>query len=468
MPAARVVIALKLSALVALVTAAVLWPAPAGGPGGGVAHAQWHTLARTFLNPTPAADDNFGRSVAALGGNVLVGAPNDDTGASSAGAAYLFDGASGAFLRTFLNPTPAVEDYFGASVAAVGDNVLVGAHLDDTGATNAGAAYLFDATTGVLLQTFLNPMPATSDAFGSSVAAVGGNVLVGAPFDHTGALRAGAAYLFDATSGVLLQTFLNPTPAVSDLFGVSVAPLGGNVLVGAHNDNTGATNAGAAYLFDASTSALLRTFLNPNPADDDDFGVSVAGLGGNVLVGAYLDDAGATDAGAAYLFDAASGGLLDTFLNPTPATGDWFGISVAALGSNVLVGAPGNLASGEAGTAYLFDAANAALLETFLNPTAAAGDQFGWSVAAVGGNVLVGAYLDDAGATDAGAAYLFEAPAVGGVAELPAAAQTPRLDGGSGSSGPGAGVLAGLAAAGAAAIVLGGAAWWTRRRDRES
>jgi hypothetical protein len=36
-----------------------------------------------------------------------------------------------------------------------------------------GAAYLFDATTGNLLQSFTNPTPAFYDSFGSSVALSG-------------------------------------------------------------------------------------------------------------------------------------------------------------------------------------------------------------------------------------------------------------------------------------------------------
>ena len=47
------------------------------------------------------------------------------------------------------------------------------------------------------------------------------------------------------------------------------------------------------------------------------------------------------------------------------------------------------------------------LLHTFLNPTPAAGDQFGWSVAISGDKVLIGAQFDDAGARESGAAYLF-------------------------------------------------------------
>ncbi len=216
--------------------------------------------------------------MAGVGANVLVGTPQD-TGATNAGAAYLFDASTGALLRTFLNPSPAAGDEFGWSVAALGGNALVGAFGDDTGATDAGAAYLFDANTGTLLHTFLNPTPVAGDWFGYSVAGVGSNVLVGAPFDDTGATNTGAAYLFDASSGALLQTFLNPTPAAFDHFGVSVAGLGGNVLVGAWSDDTGAENAGAAYLF-GQQAPPIPNFRLPWRFDQEGIGwrLGTAGL----------------------------------------------------------------------------------------------------------------------------------------------------------------------------------------------
>ena len=132
----------------------------------------------TIPNPTPEVGDGFG-CVAAVGDNILVGAPNDDTAAEDAGAAYLFDGTTGGLLRTFANPTPEELDRFGR-VAALGNNVLVSATRDDTAGNDAGAVYLFDSTTGDLLQTFVNPTPAAIDGFGVSIAALGNNVIVGA------------------------------------------------------------------------------------------------------------------------------------------------------------------------------------------------------------------------------------------------------------------------------------------------
>ena len=85
--------------------------------------------------------------MAALGTDrVVIGEAGDNTGAIDAGTAHLF-GTNGALLTTFTNPTPAASDYFGCAVAALGtDRVLIGAYGDNTGATDAGAAYLFSAS----------------------------------------------------------------------------------------------------------------------------------------------------------------------------------------------------------------------------------------------------------------------------------------------------------------------------------
>jgi hypothetical protein len=360
----------------------------------------------TFGNPTPDQFDNFGASVAGVGTDrLLVGAYLDDASATSAGAAYLFS-ASGALLTIFTNPTPAVGERFGISVAALGtDRVLIGAESGDGGAPDAGAAYLFNVG-GALLTTFNNPTPQAADKFGNRVAALGTDrVLIGAYQDDAGAFDAGAAYLF-RTNGALLMTFTNPTPAFFDGFGSSVAAVGTDrVLIGAWKDGTGATNAGAAYLF-STNGALLTTFTNPAPASNEHFGIAVAAMGNDrVLIGAFGD---ANNTGAAHLF-STSGALLATFTNPTPASGDLFGYSVAALGTDrVLIGAEGDDTGGvDAGAAYLFST-NGTLLTTFTSPMPASDDFFGVAVAAVGTDgALIGAFSARASVDNAGAAYLF-------------------------------------------------------------
>lgn len=375
------------------------------------AGAQCGTPAWTFNDPTPGIYQDFGGSVAISGNCVLVGATGDTYGMGG-GRAYLFDAATASQIRAFDNPTPASNDRFGSSVAISGNYVLVGAYTNDAGASQAGSTYLLDAATGSLLWTFNNPTPEDYEAFGFSVAISGNNIVVGAPHDNGGAADAGAVYLYDAGTGSLLLMIEDPTPVSYELFGYSVAIQGNNVLVGARYDYTGGLGAGAAYLYDAATGALLRTFNNPSPANNDYFGESVAISANRVLIGASGDNAGAGNAGAAHLFDGASGALLRTFNNPTPASNDYFGASVAISGNNVLVGAfSDDTGEVNAGSAYLFDAATGSLRQTFNNPSPELNDRFGDAVAISGDGVLVGVRSDNpAGADGAGTAYLYTCP----------------------------------------------------------
>ncbi len=367
----------------------------------------WFPL--TITDPSRTEGDQFGYSVAAMGTDrVLIGAWRDHTGASDAGAAYLFS-SSGVLLTTFTNPTPASNEHFGSSVASVGtDRVLIGASDDRSGAVYvAGAAYLF-STNGVLLTTFANPTPEWGDLFGCSVAAVGTDrVLIGAYQDNTGAPDAGAAYLF-STNGALLTAFTNPTPVGTDYFGWSLAAVGTDkVLIGASGNDIGANNAGAAYLF-TTNGALLTTFTNPAPTIAGYFGHPVAAVGTDrVLIGANGNLVGGVSAGAAYLF-STNGALLTTFTNPTPQD-EKFGYALAAVGTDrVLIGASTHRTSGTAtGAAYLFST-NGTLLATFTNPTPELDDSFGLRVAAVGtSHIVITAPDDDTAGTNAGAVYLF-------------------------------------------------------------
>jgi len=129
-----------------------------------------YELVRTIRNPTPESWDRFGSRMATVGNLLLIAASADNTGGDNSGAAYLYDPSTGELLHTFVNPTPQAGDAFGLHVAATADKILISARGDDTGATDSGAAYLFDAATGQLLQTFLNPTPDAGDLFGRSVA----------------------------------------------------------------------------------------------------------------------------------------------------------------------------------------------------------------------------------------------------------------------------------------------------------
>ena len=133
--------------------------------------------------------------------------------------------------------------------------------------------------------------------FGFSVAVDGAYAVVGARYDGTGAESAGAVKVFSSTNGVLLFRVPNPSPAIDDEFGYSVAISGNYMVAGAPNDSTGANQAGSAYVFDLSSATPtvpVVTLNNPQPGTKDYFGISVA-ISGTLVVGGGFSGRHASD-----------------------------------------------------------------------------------------------------------------------------------------------------------------------------
>lgn len=305
-------------------------------------------------NPAPEFLDGFGGSVAGVGSNrFVVGCPRD---LIDSGSAYLYD-FNGGLLATINNPDPGY-DYFGSAVAGVStDRFIVCARLDDVVtadgiATNAGSAYLYDIN-GNFLMAITNPTPEYFDFFGSSVAGVGNDrFVVGAQRQVVdGMLGVGCAYLYNK-NGLLLATITNPSPDIEHVFGASAAGVGSNLFV------VGAPGAGRVHIFNYD-GQLLRILSDPTPIDvpiTDSFGASVCGLSSNLLlVGATESHLEPDNTGTVYLF-SLEGRLLSTIPNPTRVGWEAFGSVVAALDSNrFVVGSPyDNHGTNSAGAAYIF------------------------------------------------------------------------------------------------------------------
>src|SRR5262249_11446880 len=139
-------------------------------------------------NPAEA-EDLFGAAVA-LGSWLVVGAPLASDGVGAVGTVWVFDRATGALVRQLRNPRGRTNDSFGAAVALLGDQLVVGAPRADDTVADAGIVYLFDGATGQLLQTFRDPPQGAFDQFGFTVATGPRALLVGSP----GPSR---VYLFD-------------------------------------------------------------------------------------------------------------------------------------------------------------------------------------------------------------------------------------------------------------------------------
>ena len=394
-----------------------------------------YLLQRSILDPgtSPQISASHGFSVAVDGGRAVVGAPTDDLGGTDSGVVKVYDTATGALLHLLLNPSPNASDQFGWSVSISGSRAVVGARFDDTIAANAGIAYIYElagATPTVPLIILTNPSPASGDQFGYAVSISGTRVVVGTPFDDTGTNDAGAAYVFDLASptpNLPVATLTNPVPTFTGGFGLSVSLSGTTVVIGANGDDTGADNAGSACVYDLNSPTPdmpVYTLNNPSPEQNDQFGLSVAVSGTRVIVGAWLDDTGTTNSGSAYVYDLTSPTPTVpalTLNNPAPAVSDDFGRSVAISGTRIVVGAPlDNAVGSDTGTAYIYDLSSptpTVPLLTLTNSTPAALDYFGFSVTIAGNWVVIGAYGDDAGAVNAGRAYIYNLTLLGGLEE---------------------------------------------------
>ena len=364
------------------------------------------SLLHELQKPIPLMGEHFGTSVAGIGMKVLVGAPAAQAAGVDVGTAYLFDARTGRLLLTFQKPAPSGGEQFGLTVAAAGDDVLIGAPTDDQG----GRVYLFDGNTGTLLRTFADPAAQTDDQFGAAIAWADGKVLIGAPGDQTGGLvDAGAAYLFDTTTGDRLQTLrAQPQSSRGTQFGSAVATTGSRLLIGAPRDDFGPRDGGAAYLFDAA-GTFLQIFLHPDARAGDRFGSALAIAGNSFVMGAPLrNTAGSSNSGEVFVFDEQDGTIIRNLPRPATARGEGFGSHIAMLGGDVLVGAPNDdLSAVNGGTAFLYDTATGGNRWTFESPRSGRADRFGTSIASTGALIIVGAPKDDQSAQDAGTAFVF-------------------------------------------------------------
>jgi len=235
-------------------------------------------------------------------------------------------------------------------------------------------------------------------AFGTSVAAAGATLVVGAPM-----LGGGVAYVYTREAGAWRETaeLRGPDTQPGDFFGGAVAVTGTTIVVGADDHD----NTGAAYVFTKDSSGWYQTaeLAGAGGRPGSGFGYSVAIGAGTIVVGAPMPVLGI---GTAYVFTQDRRGwcqVAELRAQDAPVDG-FFGFSVTASGPVAVVGDPGDLRG--AGRAYVFSAASGRWGQTaeLAGRDTQAGDNFGFSVAESAGQVLVGAPWHRAGA-----AYAFSA-----------------------------------------------------------
>jgi len=311
-----------------------------------------HKLVASDASP----GDFFGWDVAISGVTIVTGADSDDEYGENSGSAYLFDAVSGAEIRKLYASDAWPEAYFGWSVDISGDFVLVGSpYADFASYDQLGAAYIFDASSGQQLHKLVPNDPHDEKRFGFSVAIDGNFAVIGAFCDDQGGYQAGAAYVFDVTTGSLLRKLIASDADEDDWFGHSVSISGTTIAIGApYNDDMGFMT-GSAYLFDATTGNQLHKLLADDAASGEGIGYSVAVYGSLLVAGAHQDDDGGESSGSAFVFDVSSGNQLDKIIADDDQAFDFFGNRVALYNDVIAVGAYGDDDLGPySGSAYVF------------------------------------------------------------------------------------------------------------------
>lgn len=393
-----------------------------------------------------APDDFFGFSVAVAGDIVVVGAKEDDVGANEdQGSAYVFVRPAGGWgtgtqAAKLVASDGAAGDQFGISVAVSGNDVFVGSWNDDnSGLGGPGSVYVFTKPaggwSGTLTQTARLEASdrQAGDLLGAAVAASGGVLVAGAPFDDDPLNAQGSVYVFvrppggwqNATEAAKLKA---SDAAATDRFGSAVAVEGNTIVIGAYLDDVGgAGDQGSVYVFESAgwLGPMTETakLTNSDGLGGDAFGYSVAVDGGTVVSGAILHGTQGLARGAAYVFERPASGWATTsaftarLVPAGTTTTDRVGEAVAIADDVIVIGA--RFASGannsEQGAAFVYLKPAGGWITTpryFAKLTAADGaasDNFGAAVARGGGVTVVGAWGHSFGGGPLqGQAYVFE------------------------------------------------------------
>lgn len=295
-----------------------------GGLSGGISYFE-------FVDPNP---DSNGFGTGSLGeatlllsnGNVVILDPQDDLMASNSGAAYLFNGATGALISTLTGSN--VNDqvgYSGVTALTNGNYVIKNPFWRNGAFTGAGAVTWGSSTTGVSgVVSAANSLVGnhTDDNIGffGVVALDSGNYLVRNPFWNSdrGAVTFGNG--LGGTVGVVSAANSLVGSTANDRVGSNIVLLSnGNYLVGSSLwDNGGISNVGAVTWGSGASgvlgtisaaNSLIGSMANDYVGADTSGNTQIVALdNGNYFVGSmYWNNGAVADAGALTWGDGSVG-----------------------------------------------------------------------------------------------------------------------------------------------------------------
>ncbi len=396
--------------------------------------AQLNPVIIDLTSPNEVSFGEFGAGVTGIPdltgdgvGDVAIGAFHETANTFvGAGMIHVYNGATGAFVRTLISPNAETSGRLGDSLRGLSDanadgkgDIIGGARQDDVGVNvDAGKAYLYSGLDGSLLWTFQSPNAQNGGLFSDDVGwmpDVDGDgkpdILINAPMDSPGGspLGCGRVYLFSSATKLLLRQFASPLPQTNGNFNqfYGISDLDGDgrgdVIIGAPGEDRlgNGTRVGRVYIFSGLSGARLYTLDSPNPEAGGEFGEhdwSIPDLNGDgkmdVIVGApYESPDGLSQAGRAYVYSCngpTSGTLLLTLKSPYEQAGGWFGFHVMGIPDfdgdgkgDLVIGAPlesDGSSPQYAGRVYIFSGATGKVLRVIKSPHETFAGKFGIAI----------------------------------------------------------------------------------------
>ena len=327
------------------------------------------------LTPSDAAHGDFFGRVSISGDQLVVGAWGDDDNGTNSGSVYVYEkDANGTWgNEQKLTASDAGHgDHFGKSVSISGNQLVVGANLDDDNNNNSGSVYVYEKDANGSWgseQKLMASDGAIYDHFGKSVSISGDELVVGAPLDDDNGFASGSVYVYEKDANGIWgseQQLTASDGVAGDHFGYSVSISGDQLVVGAWGgDDDNGESSGSVYVYEKDVDGTWGNEQKLTPSDGtggDEFGYSVSISGDQLVVGARNDDDNGESSGSVYAYEKDANGTWvneQKFTAFDAAADDWFGYSVSISGDQLVVGANGDDDNGSSsGSAYFIDLDN--------------------------------------------------------------------------------------------------------------
>lgn len=282
------------------------------------------------LQPDDAKQSqHFGEYVAIEGPVAVIGCRFDATRGNNSGAAYVFERLGGQWTQTakLIGSAARKNDLSADTLAIDGGRILMSSYRSDASGPHSGSAYLFEKVGGVWTETAHLAATDGAGELSRGVAIDGDRAVLGARLESTNGTAAGAGYVFERWNGAWIQTakLVPSTARAYDWVGEAVAVAGDRIVLSGHHHDLIGSNSGVAYVYElrngewVETKTLQTSLASPN----DEFSFALS-LSGPDLVGTAPFESG--NVGAAFAF---------TFQEELCACSGTGGAAVSAFGTDL-------------------------------------------------------------------------------------------------------------------------------------